>query len=42
MKQFFGMSQRGNLEEALQGLRQPQYIMLLYNKGQFEDHEAAL
>ncbi len=42
MKQFFGMSQRGNLEEALQGLRQPQFIMLLSNKGQFEDHVAAL
>ena len=42
MKQFYGMSQRGNLEEALQGLRQPQFIMLLSNKGQFEDHVAAL
>ena len=28
MKQFFGMSQRGNLDEALQGLRHPEFIML--------------
>lgn len=42
VKQFFGMSQRGNLEEALQGLRQPQFIMLLSNDAQFEDHVQAL
>ena len=42
MKQFFGMSQRGNLDEALQGLYQPQFIMLLSNNDQFEDHVAAL
>lgn len=42
MKQFFGMSQRGNLEEALQGLHSPQFIMLLSNNEQFEDHVAAL
>ena len=38
MKQFFGMSQRGNLDEALQGLYRPQFIMLLSNSEQFEDH----
>ena len=42
MKQFFGMSQQGNLDEALQGLRSPQFIMLLSNAGQFEEHVAAL
>ena len=38
MKQFFGMSQRGNLEEALRGLHAPQFIMLFSNDGQFEKH----
>ena len=38
MKQFFGMSQRGSLEEALRGLYQPQFIMLLSNEEQFERH----
>lgn len=38
MKQFFGMSQRGNLEEAVRELRRPQFIMLLSNDRQFEDH----
>lgn len=42
MKQFFGMSQRGNLEEALQGLYNPQFIMLLSNEAQFADHVEAL
>ena len=42
MKQFFGMSQRGNLDEALQGLYRPQFIMLLSNSEQFEDHVTAL
>ncbi len=42
MKQFFGMSQRGNLDEALQGLYRPQFIMLLSNSDQFEDHVTAL
>lgn len=42
MKQFFGMSQRGNLEEALQGLYRPQFIMLLSNSNQFEEHVNAL
>ena len=42
MKQFFGMSQRGNLDEALQGLHAPQFIMLLSNENQLEAHTAAL
>ncbi|MCI8538893.1 MAG: hypothetical protein HFF18_09580 [Oscillospiraceae bacterium] len=42
MKQFFGMSQRGSLDEALQGLRNPQFIMLLSNETQFEGHVSAL
>lgn len=42
MKQFFGMSQRGNLDEALQGLYKPQFIMLLSNDTQFEEHVKAL
>ena len=42
MKQFYGMSQRGNLDEALQGLYSPQFIMLLSNTDQFEEHVAAL
>ena len=40
MKQFFGMSQRGNLDEALQGLYRPQFIMLLSNNAIF--HHAGL
>ena len=42
MKQFFGMSQRGNLDEALQGLYRPEFIMLLSNNDQFESHVALL
>ncbi|MCI8600915.1 MAG: hypothetical protein HFE45_04890 [Oscillospiraceae bacterium] len=38
MKQFVGMSQRGSLEEAVNGLRNPQFIMLLSNNDQFESH----
>lgn len=38
MKQFYGMSQRGSLGEALQGLSHPQFIMLFSNKEQFEQH----
>ncbi|NCE64382.1 hypothetical protein D1159_07210 [Pseudoflavonifractor sp. 524-17] len=42
MKQFFGMSQSGNLEEAVHGLYNPQFIMLLSNNTQFEGHVKAL
>lgn len=38
MKQFFGTSQNGNLKEAVQGLNNPQLIMLLSNSDQFEAH----
>ena len=38
LKQFFGMSQNGNLEEAVRGLKSPQFIMLLSNSEQFEAH----
>ena len=38
MRQLFGMSQRGNLQEAVRGLRNPQLIMLLSNGDQFESH----
>ncbi|MCI8814438.1 MAG: hypothetical protein HFH60_04665 [Lachnospiraceae bacterium] len=38
MKQFFGMSQSGNLKEAVRGLNKPQLIMLLSNGRQFEAH----
>lgn len=42
MRQFFGMSQSGNLEEALNGLDSPQFIMLMSNNAQFEAHVKAL
>ena len=42
MKQFIGMSPSGNLEEAVRGLRSPQFIMLLSNNSQFETHVRAL
>lgn len=38
MKQFFGMSQRGDLKEAVRGLANPQLIMLMSNANQFEEH----
>lgn len=42
MRQFFGMSQRGDLAEAVRGLISPQFIMLLSNDTQFEAHVKAL
>lgn len=42
MRQFFGISQRGHLEEAVSGLKNPQFIMLLSNNDQFEAHVKAL
>lgn len=42
MRQFFGMSQRGDLTEAVRGLTSPQFIMLLSNDAQFETHVKAL
>lgn len=38
MKQFFGMSKNGNLTEAIRGLSKPEFIMLLSNNKQFEQH----
>lgn len=38
MKQFFGMSQVGDLKEAVRGLRDPQLLMLISNDKQFEAH----
>ena len=42
MRQFFGMSQRGNLSEAVRNLDSPQFIMLLSNNTQFEEHVKTL
>ncbi len=42
MRQFFGMSQSGDLTEALKGLDNPQFIMLMSNNAQFEAHVKAL
>ena len=42
MKQFFGMSQSGDLTEAVSGLDNPQFIMLMSNSAQFETHVKAL
>lgn len=45
MRQVFGTSQRGELSEAIQGIRAPQFLMLMSNSGDFEtnvkDLEAA-
>lgn len=38
MKQFYGMSQRGDLKEAVNRLENPQFIMLMSNAEQFEAH----
>lgn len=38
MKQFFGMSQSGDIREAVRGLSNPQFLMLLSNSGQFAEH----
>lgn len=38
MRQFFGMSQSGNLKEAVRGLQNPQLLMLISNDRQFEAH----
>ena len=42
MRQFFAMSQRGDLAEAASGLKNPQFIMLLSNADQFEEHVKSL
>ncbi|MCI8409653.1 MAG: hypothetical protein HFJ09_10370 [Lachnospiraceae bacterium] len=38
MRQFFGMSQNGNLREAVHGLSSPRLILLMSNSRQFETH----
>lgn len=38
VKQFFGVSQSGNLQEAVRGLSNPQLILLMSNSDQFEEH----
>lgn len=38
MKQFFGSSQHGSLQEAVRGLQNPQLILLMSNQRQFEQH----
>ena len=42
MKQFFGTSNRGDLREAISGLKSPEAILLLSNADQFEEHVAQL
>lgn len=42
MRQFFGMSQNGNMAEAVAGLGKPQLIMLMSNNAQFEMHVKTL
>lgn len=42
MQQFFGKSQSGNLSEAVNGLKSPQFIMLFSNDSQFETHVKTL
>ncbi|MCI8524517.1 MAG: hypothetical protein HFF17_01030 [Oscillospiraceae bacterium] len=42
MKQTFGMSQRGDLDEALRGISQPQFLMMISNPKQFDAHVAML
>ena len=36
LKQFFGMSPNGNLQDAVHGLNNPQLIMLLSNAREFD------
>lgn len=38
MKQIFGMSQSGNLKEAVRGINNPKLLMLMSNTEQFEGH----
>ena len=42
MKQFFGTSNRGDLREAISGLKSPEAILMLSNADQFEEHVAQL
>lgn len=38
MRQFFGSSQDGNLSRAVSGLKNPEFLILMSNKDQFEAH----
>lgn len=38
LRQFFGMSKSGDLKEAVRGLSNPQFLMLMSNGDQFEEH----
>ena len=38
MKQFYGTSRSGYLDEAVRGLQSPQFLMLMSNDKQFEEH----
>lgn len=38
MKQFYGMSQKGDIKEAVRGLENPKLIVLMSNGKQFEAH----
>lgn len=38
MRQFFGKSQSGDLSEAVRGLENPQFIMLMSSSARFEAH----
>lgn len=42
MKQFYGMSQNGSIEDATKGLSNPRLIMLMSNEKQFAEHVAKL
>lgn len=42
MKQFYGMSQNGNLKEAAKGLSNPKLIILMSNAKQFDQHVSEL
>ena len=38
MRQFFGKSRSGNLREAVRGLANPEFIMLMSNNNYFDEH----
>ena len=42
MQQFFGKSLSGNLQDAVKGLKNPQFIMLFSNNSEFETHVKTL
>lgn len=42
MRQFFGTSRSGNLAEAVKGLNNPGFLMLLSNDDRFEEHVKSL